>query len=664
MDASPCKKRPLKSQRSQPEQAFLPRSGVGQYPRAADGRVVVEKPAPLRAPGQNVSGTHKADAGNFAIEGRQRLGTILVERGLITEEQLTEALLAKKESAERLGQIVVRLEMVSEEDLARALATQHGLEFVSLAASPANPTTVRLLPERYASQHKALPVRFLQGGSILVAMADPGDVVALDVIKLATGSAVQLAVATASDIDAAIARVHGDGDEDDADGSEVETESGGIGRPEMADVRDSADSAPAVEFVNRVLKRAIEEHASDIHFEPHEDQLMVRARIDGVARRIDAAPAQLMQAVAARLKIMGDLDIAERRAPQDGRTTISFGGSPIDLRIAVLPTSHGEQVVIRILYRSTGVRELSELGMSEELATAFERALRQPYGAVLVCGPTGSGKTTTLYAGLALLNSDDDVLMTIEDPVEYQVEGIMQIDVNTKAGLTFATGLRTILRSDPDVLLVGEIRDGETAMIAVQAAMTGHLVLSTIHANTAIRSVARLRNMGVEAELIANTVNAILAQRLARILCSSCKEEYDAPASRFEYDDGPDIEIPPAKLYRPVGCAQCSGLGYSGRVAFYEVLDLSGELRQFIDGTTQQLEQEALTRGHKSLAHDGLRLVLEGRTSLEEIRRITGGRIEELPMPSFVTEPARGSAADAKPPDHSAGAEPAAAAGV
>lgn len=591
----------------------------------------------------------------MSIGGRKRLGAILVEKGLITEEQLTEALLAKKDSTERLGQIVVRLGMVGEADLGRALAAQHGLEYVNLSAVAPNPTTVRLLPERYASQHKALPVRFLQGGAILVAVADPGDVVALDVIKLATGSAVQLAVATASDIDAAIARVHGESD-DGVEG-DANDEHGGIGKPELSDVRESADSAPAVELVNRVLKRAIEEHASDIHFEPQEESLVIRARIDGVARRIDTAPAHLMQAVSARLKIMGDLDIAERRAPQDGRTTISFGGSPIDLRIAVLPTSHGEQVVIRILYRSTGVRELSDLGMSKELATSFERALRQPYGAVLVCGPTGSGKTTTLYAGLAMLNSEDDVLMTIEDPVEYQVEGIMQIDVNARAGLTFATGLRTILRSDPDVLLVGEIRDGETAEIAVQAAMTGHLVLSTIHANTAIRSVARLRNMGVEAELIANTVNAIVAQRLARILCDNCKEACEMRTMRFEYDDGPDIDIPSATVYKPVGCTQCSGLGYSGRVAFYEILDLSGELRQFIDGSTQQLEKEALERGHKTLAHDGIRLVFEGRTSLEEIARITGGRVQEVTAPGFATEPP--DRPDA--PEHDAPEAPAAA---
>jgi type IV pilus assembly protein PilB len=530
----------------------------------ADPKVVMADQSPLRGGGVPAARDSTALSG-MSIQGRQRLGAILVNSGLMTEEQLTEALLAKKELNERLGQIVVRLKMVDEEALGRALASQHGLEFLNLAASPPNPTSVRLLPERYASQHKALPVRFMQGGSILIAVADPTDVVALDVIKLATGSSVQLAVATASDIDAAIARVYGDRDNEDDEGSAaIETTAGEIGKPELADVRDSADSAPAVEFVNRVLKRAIEEHASDVHFEPQDDQLIVRARIDGVARRIDASPSTLMQAVAARLKIMGDLDIAERRAPQDGRTTISFGGSPIDLRIAVLPTSHGEQVVIRILYRSTGVRELAQLGMSEETADKFERALRQPYGAVLVCGPTGSGKTTTLYAGLAILNSEDDVLMTIEDPVEYQVEGLMQIDVNARAGLTFATGLRTILRSDPDVLLVGEIRDGETATIAVQAAMTGHLVLSTIHANTAIRSVARLRNMGVEAELIANTVNAILAQRLAPILCPSCKKEYQAPPRRFEYDDGPSIEIPSGTFYEPVGCAQCAGQGYTG----------------------------------------------------------------------------------------------------
>jgi type IV pilus assembly protein PilB len=530
----------------------------------ADSNVVMANQSPLRGAGVSAARESTALPGT-SIQGRQRLGAILVENSLMTEEQLTEALLAKKESNKRLGQIVVRLKMVDEEALGRALASQHGPEFLNLAASPPNPTSVRLLPERYASQHKALPVRFMQGGSILIAVADPTDVVALDVIKLATGSAVQLAVATASDIDAAIARVYGDGDNEDDEGSAaIETTAGEIGKPELADVRDSADSAPAVEFVNRVLKRAIEEHASDVHFEPQDDQLIVRARIDGVARRIDASPSTLMQAVAARLKIMGDLDIAERRAPQDGRTTISFGGSPIDLRIAVLPTSHGEQVVIRILYRSAGVRELDQLGMSEEIADKFERALRQPCGMVLVCGPTGSGKTTTLYAGLAMLNSEDDVLMTIDDPVEYQVEGIMQIDINARAGLTFASGLRTILRSDPDVLLVGEIRDGETATIAVQAAMTGHLVLSTIHTNTAIRSVARLRNMGVEAELIANTVNAILAQRLACILCPSCKKEYQAPPRRFEYDDGPSIEIPSGTFYEPVGCVQCAGQGYRG----------------------------------------------------------------------------------------------------
>ena len=258
-----------------------------------------------------------------------------------------------------------------------------------------------------------------------------------------------------------------------------------------------------------------------------------------------------------------------------------------------------------------------------------------------MCGPTGSGKTTTLYAGLAMLNTEDDVLMTTEDPVEYQVEGIMQIDVNARAGLTFATGLRTILRSDPDVLLVGEIRDGETAGIAVQAAMTGHLVLSTIHANTATRAVSRLRNMGVEAELIANTVNAIVAQRLARVLCPNCKEERESPGARFLYDDGSDIDISPSKVYSPKGCARCGRSGYTGRVAFYEILDLSGELRAFVDAPTAQLETEAFARGHKRIAHDGLRLVLEGRTALEEIARITGGRVEELPVPSFVSEPPR-----------------------
>ncbi|MFQ5425944.1 MAG: GspE/PulE family protein, partial [Gaiellales bacterium] len=452
---------------------------------------------------------------------------------------------------------------------------------------------------------------------------------------------VELAVSTQSAIEQVLRRIHGKSQGEESD-DEVATAPVSKATSGLADVRQSADSAPAVEFVNRVLKRAIEEHASDIHFEPYEDQLVVRARIDGVTRRIDSAPFDLHQAIAARLKIMGDLDIAERRAPQDGRMSISFGGGPVDLRVAVLPTSKGEQVVLRILYRTSSVMALEELGMSAAAAAIFKRALAQPYGAVLVCGPTGSGKTTTLYAGLGLVNSADQVLMTIEDPVEYQVEGIMQIDVNPKAGLTFATGLRTILRSDPDVLLVGEIRDGETATIAIQAAMTGHLVLSTIHANTAIRAVSRLKNMDVDPELIANTVNAIVAQRLARRLCGACRESYESEGLLFSCDiaEGPPIKMPAATLWRAPGCAACAGTGYQGRVAFYEMLDLSGSLRQHIEGPLIELQTAAVATGHRSLAQDGLRLCLEGLTSVEEIARMTGGTIEPLEeRPEFLTEP-------------------------
>jgi type IV pilus assembly protein PilB len=550
---------------------------------------------------------------------------------VISQEQLDQALAEKEETGERLGEIMLRHGWVAEEALARALAEQHGLEFIDLAMTPPNPTAVRLLPERYAYKYRAVPVRFLGSDSVLVAVADPTDVLASDVLKLAIGASVKLAVGATSAITTVLERVHGPaGAESDTTVTEIEHEPAGLKRSNLADVRLEGSSAPAVEFVNRVIKRAVEEHASDIHFEPWEDRLIVRARIDGVTRRIDEAPLELQQAVGARLKIMGDLDIAERRAPQDGRMSISFGGEPIDLRIAVLPTTNGEQVVLRILYRSSNVRDLTDLGMAPDHVEIFERALHQPYGCILVSGPTGSGKTTTLYAGLGQLNTEDRVVVTIEDPVEYQVEGMMQIDVNPKAGLTFATGLRTILRSDPDVLLVGEIRDGETATIAVQAAMTGHLVLSTIHANTAARSIARLKDMGIDVALIENTLNCIVAQRLARRLCASCKEPYESEDVVFRCDvaDAPPIDVPTVTLYRGKGCAQCAGTGYAGRLAFYEILDFTGPLKAEIAGTTRDLQQAANAAGFRTLAHDGLRLAIEGKTSVEEVARITGGTVE------------------------------------
>jgi type IV pilus assembly protein PilB len=353
--------------------------------------------------------------------------------------------------------------------------------------------------------------------------------------------------------------------------------------------------------------------------------MLVRARIDGVTRKLMEIPRSMQSAVSARLKVMGELDIAERRIPQDGRVSIKVHGQPMDLRIAVLPTTYGEQVVLRILHRSAGSRTLSDLGMSKAAADAFARAIRQPYGAVIACGPTGSGKTTTLYAALDMLNDEERVLTTIEDPVEYQIAGVNQIEVNTRSGLTFARGLRTILRSDPDVLLVGEIRDEETARIAVQAAMTGHLVLTTLHTHNAASSIARLKNMGVDPELLATSINCIVAQRLARRLCQHCREAYHASAE--ELAELGELGVSGTVLYRAAGCSECAGIGYAGRVALYEVMEIRGRIRRLIEASTEEIFAAAVEQGMHTLRQDGIRLCLEGVSSLEEIRRVTGDRL-------------------------------------
>ena len=555
---------------------------------------------------------------------RFRLGDMLVRDGLITPEQLRDALADKAENShKRIGEIVVERGWVSSRDLANALAEQHGLEFVELGQSPIDDAAADLLPERLARRYRAVPVKFLAEDSVLVAVADPTDVVASDDLKLALGLNLRLAVAEAGDLERTLTRIYRTevdlegapeaGAEPDADAAEE-------------DIKDSAaTSAPAIKLVNSVLSRAIEDDASDIHFEPEARELVVRARIDGVTRRLTTIPKAMQPAVISRLKIMGELDIAERRLPQDGRVSIRFAGHPMDLRIAVLPTTHGEKVILRIIGRLTQKLGLADLGMSKEAEQAFTRAIRQPFGAVIACGPTGSGKTTTLYAALELLNDEGRVLTTIEDPVEQQLSGVAQLEVSAKAGLTFARGLRTMLRSDPDVLLVGEIRDEETARIAVQAAMTGHLVLSTLHTYNAASSIARLRDMGVEANLLATSVNCIVAQRLARRLCPECREEYAAGA-----EDLAELGLPDAgehmTLHRPRGCVHCAETGYRGRVAIYEVMPIRGKVRRLLGGSTEEIFAAALEEGMKTLRDDGIRQCLAGVTSLDEVRRIAGDR--------------------------------------
>jgi type IV pilus assembly protein PilB len=547
---------------------------------------------------------------------RVPLGTLLVRDGLIGTEQLELALAEKEQTSRRLGEIVVAKGWVDAATLARLLAEQHGLEYLDLPTAQIDPAAATLLPEKLARRYDALPIRFVSQNVVLVAVSDPTNVVASDDLKLALGMNVQVAVSTAVHLASAIDRIH---------------------RPLLAeepaplfggdDVRGTATTAPAITLVNQLITQAIDAGASDLHFEPEADRMSVRVRVDGVMRHLANVPKDMQPAVTSRLKIMAELDIAEKRAPQDGRMSINFGGDPMDLRCAVLPTTYGEQLVLRIMNRAGGRLGLTELGMSDASEEAFARAIRQPYGAVLSVGPTGSGKTTTLYAALDVLNNDERVLMTIEDPVEYQTPGLNQVEVNFKSGLTFARGLRTILRSDPDVLLVGEIRDEETARIAIQAAMTGHLVLTTLHSHNAASSIARLTDMGVEPSLLATSINCIVAQRLARRLCMHCREAYWPDPAELE-ELGVAEPSDNTWLYRAIGCAQCAGTGFHGRVALYEVMTVQGKLRRLIEsGSTEEIFAEAVAQGMTTLRQDGMRLALAGISSLDEVRRVTGDRL-------------------------------------
>lgn len=572
----------------------------------------MESPARLRA----LRFGH-ADAGEHS---RRPLGALLLRDGLIDAEQLEQALVEKDETGCRLGEILVERGLIDPTTLARLLAEQHGFDFIDLNEQKVDRSVAALLPEQYARRYQAVPVHLLPDGTVLVALADPTNVLDSDDLRLALGLNVRLAVASAPAIATAIGSCYR---------SEIDIESYSGAQTADTDtndddISDAGTSAPAIELVNMLVSRAIDDGASDLHIEPQAHEVVVRARIDGVMQHVTTIPRNLQRAVTTRLKIMGDLDIAERRAPQDGRVSIRHRGRPVDIRMAVLPTTHGEQVVLRIVSRPEGRLELDDLGMMPAAQEAFARAIRQPYGAVLTVGPSGAGKTTTLYAALSLLNEDERVLITIEDPVEYQMPGVNQIEVNGRGGLTFASGLRTILRSDPDVLLVGEIRDEETAQIAIQAAMTGHLVLSTLHAQTAAASIARLEDMGVDASLLATSVNCVVAQRLARRLCLHCREAY-RPTDADIAELAPDGATSDLEIYRARGCAQCSGTGYSGRVALYEVMPVTGPLRRLMrSGSSEEIHAAAVEAGMTTLRRDGMRLVLAGVSSLEEVRRVSG----------------------------------------
>ena len=548
------------------------------------------------------------------------LGQLLVDGHILTEEQLRRVLEEKASSGRRLGEIAVSLGFTTERAIAGALAEQYELEFVDLDVAELDKQAVALLPEELARRYEALPLRILDDGTPLLAVTDPTNLATADDLRFALGSSFRIAVAERGQIDVAIGRAYRPSlqliIEEGDDASEEERTN---------DLSTLASSTPTVSLVNSLLAAALEEGASDLHFEPRREDMVVRIRVDGVMRELATVPRQMQQAVTSRLKLMGKLDIADRRAPKEGRLAAFVDTGRIDMRIAVVATTHGEQVVLRMLGSGGEPPSLSGLEMEPYAEAAFVTAIEQPYGTVIVCGPACSGKTTTLYGAIDHLNRKDRVVMTIEDPVEWQLDGVSQIEVDAKGGLTFAGGLGTILRSDPDVLLVGEVRDSETASIAIQAAMKGHLVLTSLYAHNAASAIARLRDMGVDASMLAGSLNAVVAQRLARRLCVHCRREYAANAEELGVAD--QTMSDDVLLYAAVGCTKCHGTGYVGRVALREVMPVHGEVRALVESSAEEIFAAAVRQGMTTLRDDGMRLALTGVSSVDEIRRVTGIRL-------------------------------------
>jgi type IV pilus assembly protein PilB len=550
-----------------------------------------------------------------------RLGDLLKEMGLVTDEQVESAIGRQKETRKRLGQLLLEDGVVTQLDLTKALAQKFGVSFLDLTSTKFDGAATAYIDEKLARRYGAVPVRFLDDNTLLVAMVDPQNLPAQEDLAIITGFPIQPAIASEEDVFGAIARIYREKAEV-GESSEV-----GLDDEEsVADIRDATEEAPIVKLVNSVIAQSVDDSASDIHFEPQAKELMVRFRVDGVLHEIMSIPRRMQNGVISRLKIMAELDIAERRVPQDGRIGLMVGGKPIDMRVATLPTVYGEKIVLRLLDKSNVMLDLEDLGFAEKALKRFEKSFMKPYGAILVTGPTGSGKSTTLYAALNILNNPEKNIITVEDPVEYRLTGINQVQVNTRAGMTFAAALRSILRCDPDIVMVGEIRDRETALIAIESALTGHLVLSTLHTNDAPGALSRLTEMGIEPFLTSSAVDAVLAQRLARRLCSQCKEPYTATREMLRKNDFPPevCDRDDVVLHRAKGCSRCNNTGYKGRLGLYEVMIVSEAIRRLTveRKSADEIGRVAAAEGMKSLREDGIDKVLLGMTSVEEIARV------------------------------------------
>jgi len=548
----------------------------------------------------------------------------LVDLGFVTDDRARQAIEEARTAARPPEAVLLQQSAITGDQLSRAVAERYGLDHVDLSAFHVDMAAANLISVNTARRYRALPVGFVDTETLLVAMADPTNVLAVDDIQIATGLDCRVAVAAEEDIDALIGRLNTlqsavtdavvEGEEEQGDEAEL---------AEVDEMQASAEDAPVIKVVYSILGQGVGEGASDIHFEPGEEEMRVRFRIDGVLHEAAHVPKRMVNAVVSRVKIMSDLNIAEKRVPQDGRISVTIEDRRVDLRVTTLPTQRGEGATIRILDKENAQRTLDDLGMDGTAREGFEKAFQRAYGAVLVTGPTGSGKSTTLYAALQELNQIEKNIITIEDPVEYRLNGINQINVNRKAGLDFATGLRSMLRADPDIVMVGEIRDSETARIAVEAALTGHMMLTTLHTNDAPGAVTRLSKMGIEPFLIASAVDCVVAQRLARKLCAQCKQRTVVPPQALA-DAGLRVG---AELegYEPVGCGRCNHNGYRGRIGIFSVMTMSERIKEMTVSQAPEAEIAAVAReeGMLTLREDGQAKVRAGLTSLEEVLRVT-----------------------------------------
>jgi type IV pilus assembly protein PilB len=549
------------------------------------------------------------------------LTDVIVDLGLASRGQVDDAVESSRVSGTTPERVLLEKGAITQDALARALAERYGLDHLDLGVFTVDMAAANLVSTTVAKRYQTVPVAFADKRTLLVAMADPSNVLAVDDIAIMTGYEIRVAVAPPDDIATLISRLDR---LEDVVGESAETLEEAEDGAEVVALHETSEDAPVIKLVNQLVAQAVERGASDIHLAPDGRELRVRFRVDGVLQDVTSVQRRMAAGVVSRIKIMAELNIAEKRLPQDGRVGLVVDGRHVDLRVVTLPSVHGEGIVMRVLDKESVVVELDKLGMADPERERFERACRETHGAVLVTGPTGSGKSTTLYAALQMLNTPEKNIITVEDPVEYEMTGLTQVQVSAKVGLTFAAGLRSMVRADPDIIMVGEIRDRETAQIAVESALTGHLVLSTLHTNDAPSAITRLIEMGIEPFLVASALDCVVAQRLARMLCPSCKRRAIIPAKVLrESGYRARVEL---EAYEPVGCRRCGGSGYRGRVGLYEVMKMSPEIQALAleRSPAEAVRDVAVTQGMTRLRDDGLQKVRQGRTSMAEIARVIG----------------------------------------